>query len=101
MLVPGVKTITRIAAIIVIAGALAACPGAPKDPALAEQCASGLKVAYDELDFAEARGFSGTVDWTKAATLLSAASIQKEFGKYPNCVDKVRRARYYIEHSQK
>jgi hypothetical protein len=41
------------------------------------------------------------VDWTKAASLLSAASIQQEFGKYPNCVDKVRRARYYIEQSQK
>ncbi len=101
MLVPGVKTITRIAAIIVIAGALAACPGAPKDPALAEQCASGLSVAYDELDFAETKGFSGTVAWTQAASLLSAANIQQEFRKYPNCVDKVRRARYYIEQSKK
>lgn len=95
------KNVIKIAAIIVIAGSLSACPGAPRDPVLAEQCESGLKVAYDELDFAEAKGFSGSVDWTKAASLLSAASIQKEFGKYPNCVDKVRRARYYIEHSQK
>ena len=95
------KNVARIAAIIVIAGSLAACPGAPRNLELAEQCESGLKVAYDELDFAEAKGFSGTVDWTKAASLLSAASIQKEFGKYPNCVDKVRRARYYIQHSQK
>ncbi len=62
---------------------------------------SGLNVAYEQLDFAKAKGFSGTVDWTKAASLLSAASIQQEFGKYPNCVDKVRRARYYIEQSQK
>jgi len=60
-----------------------------------------LKVAYQELDFARANGFGGTVDWTKAASLLSAASIQEEFGKYPNCVDKVKRARYYIGQSQK
>lgn len=58
-------------------------------------------MAYEQLDFAKAKGFSGTVDWTKGASLLSAASIQQEFGKYPNCVDKVRRARYYIEQSQK
>ena len=90
----------RIAVIAGIAGVVAACPGGPKDIELARQCKSGLKVAYQELDFAKANGLSGTVDWTKAASLLSAASIQQEFGKYPNCVDKVRRARYYIEQSQ-
>ena len=89
-----------IVAIVGIAGTIAACPGAPRDIELAKQCRSGLKVAYEELDFAKAKGFSGTVDWTKAASLLSAASIQQEFAKYPNCVDKVRRARYYIEQSQ-
>ena len=98
---PGVKNTAKVVAIIVIAGSLAACPGAPRDPELAEQCASGLSVAYDELDFAETNGFSGTVAWTQAASLLSAASIQQEFRKYPNCVDKVRRARYYIEQSKK
>jgi len=91
----------RIAAIIAIASIVAACAGAPKDIALARQCESGLKTAYQELDFARANGFGGTVDWTKAASLLSAASVQQEFGKYPNCVDKVRRARYYIGQSKK
>ena len=92
---------SRITVITGLAGAIAACAGAPRDPALAEQCQSGLKTAYQELDFAKAKGFDGTVDYTKAASLLSAASIQQEFGKYPNCVDKVKRARYYIEQSQK
>ncbi len=98
---PGVKNSAKVVAIIVIAGSLAACPAAPSDPELDAQCASGLSVPYDELDFAEAKGFSGTVAWTQAASLLSAASIQQEFRKYPNCVDKVRRARYYIEQSKK
>jgi len=90
----------RIAAIIGIAGSVAACSGAPKDARVAQQCERGLKGAYEELDFAEAKGFGGTVDWTKAASLLTAASVQQEFGKYPNCVDKVHRARYYIGQSQ-
>jgi hypothetical protein len=90
-----------VAAMLGVLGAIGACQGPPKDSALASQCESGLKAAYEELNFAKANGFGGTVDWTKAASLLSAASIQQEFGKYPNCVDKVKRARYYIGQSQK
>jgi hypothetical protein len=66
----------------------------------ARQCQEGLKAAYKELNFAEAQGFSGTIEYTKAATLLSGASIQYEFGKYPNCIDKVNRARKFIKNSQ-
>lgn len=95
------KRVLRTAAAVAAGGVINACSGPPKNAALAEQCENGLKTAYQELDFAKAKGFDGTVDWTKAASLLSAASIQQEFGKYPNCVDKVRRARYYIAQSQK
>jgi hypothetical protein len=98
------RTLIRVAAVTMAIGMLAviaACSGPPKNSALAEQCENGLKTAYQELDFAKAKGFGGSVDWTKAASLLSAASIQQEFGKYPNCVDKVQRARYYIEQSKK
>jgi hypothetical protein len=98
---PVLETAARVMTIIGIAVSIAACPGPPRNPGLAEQCENGLEVAYEELDFAKARGFSGTVAWTQAASLLSAASVQKEFRKYPNCVDKVRRARYYIGQSQK
>ncbi len=95
------KGVGRVVLLIGLGGLLAACSGPPKNIEAADQCSNGLDTAYDELDYAKAKGFSGTVDWTKAASLLSAASIQKEFGKYPNCIDKVQRARYYIEESQK
>ncbi len=64
------------------------------------KCSKGLKVAYRELNLAEAKGFSGTVAWSKAASLLTAAKVQQQFEKWPNCIDKVRRARYYIKQSQ-
>jgi hypothetical protein len=67
----------------------------------AVECSEGLKIAYAELEEAEVRGFGGTVAWSKAAGLLTAASVQKEFEKYPNCVDKVRRARLYIREAQR
>ena len=90
----------RIAPVLIVAF-LSGCSGPPENAGVARQCERGLEVAYGELDFAKTKGFGGTVDWTKAASLLSAAKIQEEFGKYPNCVDKVRRARYYIRQSQK
>ena len=67
---------------------------------LARQCQDGLKIANKELDFAKAKGFSGTVEYSKAATLLTGAAIQYEFGKYPNCINKVERARRFIKNSQ-
>lgn len=79
---------------------LTGCAGNPNSP-IALQCERGLKTAYNELDLAKARGFSGTVEYTKAASLLGAAKIQYEFGKYPNCVDKVSRARVFIKKSQR
>jgi len=68
--------------------------------ASARQCQQGLKQANKELNFAKAQGFSGTVEYTKAATLLTGAAIQYEFGKYPNCIDKVKRARRFIKNSK-
>ena len=76
------------------------CATNPNSP-LALQCKKGLKIANQELDYAKAKGFSGTIEYTKAATLLGAASIQKEFGKYPNCNNKVKRARAFIKASQR
>ena len=77
------------------------CAGAPRNPQLANQCRLGLHSAFQELDHAKAEGFGGTVSWTKAATLLSTAKLQQQFDKFPNCINKIKRARFYIKESQK
>ncbi len=77
------------------------CAGTPHNPQLANQCHQGLHSAFQELDQAKAEGFSGMVSWTKAATLLSTAKLQQQFDKFPNCINKVKRARFYIKESQK
>lgn len=77
------------------------CAGAPKDPQMASLCQQGLDNAFHELKQAKANGFSASVNWSKAATLLSAAKVQQQFNKYPNWIDKVKRARFYIKESQK
>jgi hypothetical protein len=86
--------------VVVLALLLASCAGTPNNPRLANQCEQGLNTAFNELDRAKANGFSGAVSWTKAATLLSTAKIQQQFNKFPNCVNKIKRARYYIQASQ-
>jgi hypothetical protein len=78
---------------------VAGCAGNPNS-SMARQCENGLSVAYKELDFAKTNGFDGTVEYSKAAGLLTAAKVQFEFGKYPNCIEKVDRARAYVSRSQ-
>ena len=92
----------RFPILLVSAAVLALASGCAGNPmgSLAAQCDNGLKAGYRELNFAKANGLDGTVEYTKAASLLGAAKIQSEFGKYPNCIDKVNRARAYIRKSR-
>jgi len=78
---------------------LTACQQRP-DHGLGHQCADKLHRAQEELHRAKVDGFNGTVAWTKAASLITAAGIQKQFEKYPNCIDKADRARGYIRESR-
>ena len=78
---------------------IAACSGNPGG-SQAQACREGLSTAYKELNLADTEGFGGTVEYTKAAGLLTAAKVQYEFEKYPNCIDKVGRARAYIRRSK-
>ncbi|MDH5559035.1 MAG: hypothetical protein OEZ03_16935 [Alphaproteobacteria bacterium] len=78
---------------------LAACSG-NASASQAAACKSGLSQAYAEFEQAKAEGFDGAVAMTKAGSLLSAAKIQQQFEKYPNCIDKVKRARKYIRQAR-
>jgi len=63
-------------------------------------CKRGIEFAYDELSLARSQGFSGTVAWSKASTLLGAAKVQEQLENYADCQDKVAKARFYIRQSQ-
>lgn len=88
-------SLSVVLSLVVISG----CQTNPASPA-ARQCWSLLEKAKQELNIAKVNGFSGTVEYTKAATLITGASIQYEFGKYPNCINKAERARRFIKNSQ-
>lgn len=73
-----------------------AAQAAQSTVATEQECKAGLAAGNKELEAARLKSPAGSVYITKAATLLGAAKVQQEFGKYPNCVNKVRRARYHL-----
>ena len=83
---------------------MTACASTAQNPVeknkLAASCDKGLEVAYKELNFSKANGFGGSWEYTKAASLLSTASVQSGFGAYEGCISKVKTARAYIKESK-
>lgn len=90
---------TTAAVLTLFVAGLSGCAGNPTS-SMAADCRSGLASAYNELNFAKTKGFNGTVEYTKAASLLGAAKIQSEFGKYADCIEKVQRAKGFIARTE-
>ncbi|MGG2397059.1 hypothetical protein ACJRW5_08935 [Pseudomonas sp. SH1-B] len=80
-----------------LAVALAGCAGKTH---YRETCANQLDAAWKELSIAEAEGFAGTVSYSKALSLLTAAKTQQQFEVYEGCTSKAERARFYIRESR-
>lgn len=80
-----------------VALALAGCAG---KTAYRESCGSQLDAAWRELDLAKAEGFAGTVSYSKALSLLTAAKTQQQFEGFQGCTEKAEKARFYIRESR-
>lgn len=80
-----------------IALTLAGCAGTK---AYRDSCAANLDAAWHELDLAKAEGFAGTVSYSKALSLLTAAKTQQQFEAFEGCTKKSEKARFYIRESR-
>ncbi|CAE6921450.1 MULTISPECIES: hypothetical protein [Pseudomonas] len=80
-----------------LAVALTGCAG---KTVYRDTCANQLDAAWKELSIAEAEGFAGTVSYSKALSLLTAAKTQQQFEAYEGCTSKAERARFYIRESR-
>jgi hypothetical protein len=65
-----------------------------------DSCATELDAAWKELDLAKVEGFSGTVSYSKALSLLTAAKTQQQFESFEGCTSKAAKARFYIAESR-
>lgn len=79
---------------------LAGCAGQPQQGRSDLACKTGIATTYDELSFARSQGFSGSVAWSKAASLLGSAKVLEQVENYSQCIDNVEKARFYIRQSQ-
>ena len=88
--------------VLILSAALfaVACSGRVGSPA-GQECAEGLRIANQELEDAKVKGFGGSIQWIKAAGLLTDASVHQQLEKFESCSDKVRRARIYIKEAGK
>lgn len=66
-----------------------------------EACGIQVDAVWKELSLAKTEGFAGTVSYSKALTLISAAKTQQQFEAYKGCISKAKKARFYIEESRK
>jgi hypothetical protein len=85
-------------AFFVVTAILASCAGYPKP--YRDQCAVELDLAWQELSIAKAEGFAGTVSYSKALSLLTAAKTMQTVENFDNCTRHARDARYYINESR-
>ncbi|MCY1268835.1 hypothetical protein D9M68_363280 [compost metagenome] len=87
------RTLTLLAIALLVAG----CSGKTVNR---DSCATELSAAWQELDLAKAEGFAGTVSYSKALTLITAAKTEQQVESYGGCLDKAEKARFYIKESR-
>lgn len=83
--------------LLALALLLAGCSGTTVNR---DNCANELGAAWHELDLAKAEGFAGTVSYSKALTLITAAKTEQQVESYGGCYDKATKARFYIKESR-
>ncbi|MGD9330736.1 MAG: hypothetical protein PVJ53_05455 [Desulfobacterales bacterium] len=93
----GIKQVIVILATLMIMVAVG-CAGGPKP--YRNQCADELDLAWFELSLAEAEGFAGTVSYSKALSLLTAAKTMQTVENFDSCYNQAQKARYYIQESR-
>jgi hypothetical protein len=64
-------------------------------------CAAEVDAAWSELSIAKADGFSGTVSYTKALSLITAARTMQAVENFDNCYNNAKDARFYLRESRK
>jgi hypothetical protein len=93
-------TIRRALLAAVLVVSITGCSGRIASGA-AQNCSEELELADAEMNRAKTDGLGQAVSIIKAASLMAAASFQKQLEKYESCADQARRARAYIADATK
>lgn len=86
----------RIMLILTLIG-LTACAGKTQ---FRSACDKEIEAAWGELSIAKADGFSGTISYTKAFSLITAARTMQTVENFDACYNNAKDARFYIRQSR-
>lgn len=84
--------------LLTLALTLSACAGKTQ---YRSACDQEVDAAWSELSIAKADGFSGTVSYGKALTLITSARTMQTVENFDNCYNQAKDARFYIRESRK
>lgn len=76
---------------------LSACAGKTQ---FRSACDKEIEAAWSELSIAKADGFSGTVSYSKAFGLITAARTMQAVENFDSCYNNAKDARFYIRQSR-
>jgi hypothetical protein len=79
-----------------VAASLVSCAGKTQ---FRNSCASESDAAWSELSIAKAKGFGGTMSYTKALGVLTAARTMQGVENFDACYHNAKKARGYIHNS--
>jgi hypothetical protein len=84
--------------LIAVITSLSACAGKTQ---FRSACDKEVETAWSELSIAKAEGFSGTLSYTKALSLITAARAKQAVENFDGCYNSAKDARFYILESRK
>jgi len=90
----------RQSVLILALVAVAGCSGKIATPK-GQQCSDDLLAAEKDYEAVNTESLGSGVELAKAANFLSQAAFAKQFEKFDTCIEKVRRARIYIDEAKK
>ncbi len=93
---PVQKLLTTTLSIIVLLS-ITACAGKTQ---FRSACDKEIEAAWSELSIAKADGFSGTISYTKAFSLITAARTMQTVENFDACYNNAKDARFYIRQSR-
>lgn len=86
---------TAIGALLLFTG----CGGNKPEPVRPppEECRYQVDEGYKELDKAKSGNPAAMADIMRATGYLSSAAVQRQFDKFPECIEQAKRARELIK----
>jgi len=86
------------AVLLILATSLCGCAGKTQ---FRSACDKEVEAAWSELSIAKAEGFSGTLSYTKAFSLITAARAKQAVENFDGCYNSAKDARFYILQSRR